>query len=102
MVNKIELIGHVGNFVDIKSTSDGREALNFSIATKDKAGPEAKVQWHRIIVWDPSDYFKTIKSGDLVYVTGKYVSKKIQHVNGGEVQDFKVIADHQLILKPKL
>jgi len=102
MHNVITVIGHVGNHIDIKELSNGTSCINFSVATKDKTGEDATVQWHRVVKWNPDEYFSTIKTGDLVMIVGKYVSRKIQHVNGGDIHDFRIVADKTLILKPKI
>ncbi|HLD76897.1 MAG TPA: single-stranded DNA-binding protein, partial [Rickettsiales bacterium] len=52
-INKVILIGNVGQDPEIKNTQDGRELATFSIATsenwKDKSSGERKekTEWHR-------------------------------------------------------
>ena len=56
-VNKVILIGNVGNTPEIRSTQDGREIANFSLATsqswKDQATGDRKekTEWHRVVVF---------------------------------------------------
>ena len=53
-LNKVQLIGNVGQDPEIRATQDGREIANFSLATserwKDKNTGERKdkTEWHNI------------------------------------------------------
>jgi single-strand DNA-binding protein len=54
-LNKVTIIGNLGRDPEIRSTNDGREIANFSIATseswKDKVTGERKdkTEWHRVV-----------------------------------------------------
>ena len=56
-INKVILVGNLGNDPEIRSTSDGREIANISIATseswKDKNTGErkSKTEWHRVVIF---------------------------------------------------
>ena len=56
-LNKVVLIGNLGRDPEIRTTSDGKEIANFSIATseswRDKVTGEKKekTEWHRIVVF---------------------------------------------------
>lgn len=54
--NKVQLIGHLGNNPEVKSTENGRKFAKFSIATnevyKNDNGEKVKeTQWHNLIAW---------------------------------------------------
>ena len=71
MVNKVTLIGRIGN-IDVKDTKSGDKLTNLSLATsesyKDKNGEwQDKTEWHRCTIFKE---FKADK-GDLVYLEGK-------------------------------
>lgn len=84
-LNKVVLIGNLGRDPEIRSTSDGREIANFSIATseswKDKASGEKreKTEWHRIVVFSEG-LVRVIKSyvkkGTKLYVEGQLQTRK--------------------------
>jgi single-strand DNA-binding protein len=85
MVNKVILIGNVGQDPVIRSTNDGREVASFSLATSenwtDKSTGEKKekVEWHRVVVFSQglvgivADY---VKKGTKLYVEGSLASRK--------------------------
>jgi len=57
-MNKVLLLGNLGQDPEVKSTQDGRKFANLSMATaetwKDKSTGERKerTQWHRIVCWN--------------------------------------------------
>ena len=85
MLNKVTLIGNVGQDPEIRSTQDGREVASFSLATsdrwKDKTTGEKKekTEWHRIVCFQEGlvKVIKTyVKKGSKLYVEGALVTRK--------------------------
>ncbi|QEL18743.1 single-stranded DNA-binding protein [Limnoglobus roseus] len=84
-VNKVILVGNLGKDPDIRSTQDGREIANLSIATaeswKDKNTGERKerTEWHRVVIFNEGlvrvakDY---LKKGSKVYLEGQLQTRK--------------------------
>ena len=92
MLNKVTLIGNLGQDPEIRSTNDGREIINFtSLATtekwKDKNTGERreKTEWHRIVIFNQSlvaiikNY---VKKGSKLYVEGQLQTRKWTDNNG--------------------
>jgi single-strand DNA-binding protein len=55
-VNKVILVGNLGNDPDVRYTGSGQAVANFSIATTEKwrgkdGNASEKTEWHRIVVW---------------------------------------------------
>jgi single-strand DNA-binding protein len=84
-INKVILVGNVGQDPEIRSTQDGREVANFSLATseswKDKATGERrdKTEWHRIVIFSQGlvgivkNY---VKKGSKLYIEGSLQTRK--------------------------
>ena len=84
-LNKVILIGNLGNDPEIRSTNDGREIANFSLATgeswKDKVTGEKKekTEWHRIVCFNEGlvkvikEY---VKKGTKLYIEGQLQTRK--------------------------
>lgn len=73
-VNKVTLLGNVGNDPESRTTPNGAKVVSLSLATsrqwKNAAGePQEKTEWHKLIVWG------TAKSDGLAGVVERYVRK---------------------------
>ena len=98
-LNKVILIGNVGKDPEIRSTQDGREIANFSLATteswKDKNSGErqTKTEWHNItafgaVVGVIKNY---VKKGSKLYIEGQLQTSKYTDKQGVEKYATKVI-----------
>jgi single-strand DNA-binding protein len=77
-VNKVMLIGHVGNDPEVRTTGSGTRVANFSLATNevwyDKSNEkQERTDWHRCTAWDKvaeviEEY---VSKGDRLYVEGR-------------------------------
>ncbi len=92
-INKVILVGNVGNDPELKTFQSGDRVINFSIATseswKDKESGEQKsiTEWHKIAIFnnalvDIADKF--IKKGMKVYVEGQLQTRKWQDSSGND------------------
>lgn len=91
-VNKVILLGNLGNQPDIKYTADGKAISNLSIATSkawvDKNSGEKKetTQWHRVVLFGkPAEIaHQYCKKGTKVYIEGELQTHKYQDKDTGE------------------
>jgi single-strand DNA-binding protein len=99
-VNKVILVGNVGQDPEVKSTADGRELATFSLATteswKDKNSGEKKdkTEWHRIVVFSSGlvNIVKNyVKKGSKLYIEGQLQTRKWTDNNGVEKYSTEVI-----------
>jgi single-strand DNA-binding protein len=86
-LNKVTLIGNVGTDPDIRSTSGGGKAANFSVATSnvwtDANGQrQEKTEWHRCVAWNAGKYTladiveRYVKKGDKLYLEGELATRE--------------------------
>lgn len=84
-INKVILVGNVGQEPEIRSTQDGKEIANFSVATteswKDKNSGEKreKTEWHRVVVFSQGlvGVIKNyVKKGSKLYIEGSLQTRK--------------------------
>ena len=77
-VNKVLLLGHVGQDPDVRATQSGSRIAKLSLATnrtyKDASGTKREdVQWHRLTIFgklvDVVDQY--VKKGDRLFVEGR-------------------------------
>jgi len=92
-VNKVIIIGNLGQDPDIKTMSSGDMVANLSIATsetwKDKSSGEKKekTEWHRVVIFSKGlvDICeKYLSKGSKVYIEGKLQTRKWQDQSSGE------------------
>lgn len=79
-INKVILIGRLGQDPELKYTPSGAAVANFSIATSeswnDKSGQkQERTEWHRIVVW-----------GKLAELCNQYLAKGRQVFVEGSLQ----------------
>ena len=77
-MNKVTLIGRLGNDVELRFLPEGTAVCDLRIATnedyKDKEGAKhEQTEWHRVVVWNgqAKTCAQYLKKGSLVAVEGK-------------------------------
>lgn len=91
-INKVIIVGNLGNDPETRSMGSGSSVTNLSIATseswKDKNTGEQteRTEWHRIVFFNrlaeiASQY---LKKGSKVYIEGALRTRKWQDKNTGE------------------
>ena len=102
-INKVILIGNLGNAPEIKYAPSGDCIANFSLATseswKDKqtGEPQERTEWHRVVAFRRlgeicSEY---LSKGSKVYLEGKLQTRKWQDKAGA---DREIVAETMQML----
>ena len=92
-LNKVTLIGNLGNDPEVRSTTGGNRVATFSLATSrswnDQSGNrQEKTEWHRCVVWNTKGsqladiVEKYVKKGDKIYVEGRIEYRQWQDKEG--------------------
>lgn len=100
-INKVILVGNLGQDPEIRYTADGRPIANFSIATsetwKDKNSGEKreKTEWHRVVVFGKLAEIcgEYLSKGRQVYIEGKLQTRKWQGQDGQDRYTTEVVVD---------
>ena len=100
-VNKVILIGNLGNEPDVRYMPSGDAVANVSIATseswKDKNTGETqeRTEWHRVVFFGKlAEIVKQyLHKGSKIYVEGKLRTRKWQDKEGVERYSTEVIVD---------
>ena len=99
-INKVILVGNVGQDPEVRSTQDGREIANFSLATseswKDKNSGEKKekTEWHRVVVFSSglAGIVKNyVKKGTKLYIEGSLQTRKWTDKDGVEKYTTEIV-----------
>jgi single-strand DNA-binding protein len=108
-INKVILIGNLGNDPDTKFTQQGTAVTNLSIATdesyKDKQTGQMvpKTEWHRVVMFNrlaeiARDY---LKKGSKVYIEGRLQTRKWQDQAGQDKYTTEIVANEMTMLDAK-
>lgn len=100
-INKVILVGNLGQDPEIRYTADGRPIANFSVATsetwKDKNSGERreKTEWHRVVVFGKLAEIcgEYLAKGRQVYIEGKLQTRKWQGQDGQDRYTTEVVID---------
>lgn len=99
-VNKVILVGNLGNDPEIRSMQSGDKVCNLSIATseswKDKTSGEKKerTEWHRVVIFNQGILGiaeRFLKKGSKVYIEGQLESRKYTDKDGQEKYTTEVV-----------
>ena len=99
-INKVILVGNLGRDPEIRSTQDGREICNITIATsdswKDKSTGERKekTEWHRVVIFNENlvNVAKNyLRKGAKVYIEGALQTRKWVDQAGAEKYSTEVV-----------
>lgn len=100
-INKVILVGNLGQDPEIRYTADGRPIANFSLATSetwtDRGSGERreKTEWHRVVVFGKLAEIcgEYLSKGRQVYIEGKLQTRKWQGQDGQDRYTTEVVVD---------
>ena len=89
-INKVIIVGHLGNDPEMRSMPNGEAVANISVATSEawtdkNTGERRKVtEWHRIVFYRKLAEIcgQYLKKGAQVYIEGRLRTRKWQDQNG--------------------
>ena len=99
-LNKVLLIGRLGNDPEIKQTQSGKSFASLSLATseswKDKSSGEKKekTEWHRVVIFNEglvNIVQQYLKKGAQIYIEGQLTTNKYTDNNGQEKYSTQIV-----------
>jgi single-strand DNA-binding protein len=101
MVNKVILVGNLGQDPETRHTNGGNSVTTLRLATaekyKDRDGnPQERTEWHTVIVWGKQGEAcgRHLTKGRQVYVEGRLQTRKWQDKEGKDRYSTEVIGDN--------
>jgi len=105
-INKVILVGNLGNDPEMKYMPSGGAVTNISIATseswKDKTTgqPQERTEWHRVVFFNKLAEItgQYLKKGSKVYVEGALRTRKWQGQDGQDRYTTEIVANEMQML----
>jgi single-strand DNA-binding protein len=105
-VNKVILIGNLGQDPEVRYMPNGNAVANVTVATseswKDKNTGETqeRTEWHRVVFFRRLAEIvgEYLKKGSKVYVEGRLQTRKWQDQNGQDRYTTEIVADQMQML----
>jgi len=105
-INKVILIGNLGNDPEVRYMPNGGAVANITIATseswKDKSTGEQKekVEWHKIVFYRrlAEVVGQYLKKGSKIYIEGKLQTRKWPDKDGKDCYTTEIIANEMQML----
>ena len=109
-VNKVIIVGNLGNDPELRSFQDGSQVAVISVATseswtdKTTGQKQERTEWHRIVLRDRGNYKlgqiagQYLKKGSKVYVEGSLRTREYTDQSGVKKYVTEVIANNMQML----
>ena len=106
--NKVQLIGHLGNAPEVKTTENGKKLAKFSVATNEsyrnaKGEKVTETTWHNIVAWGKVAELaeKYLTKGKEVIIEGKLINNSYTDKDGNKKYSTEVQVSEILMLGSK-
>lgn len=103
--NQVQLIGRIGNDLELKETKNGKKFLNLSVATNEyykneKGERQQETTWHKVTAWNkPAELMHNLlEKGTEIMVQGKLSNRSYEDKNGDKQYITEVVVNNFLKL----
>jgi single-strand DNA-binding protein len=100
-VNKVIIVGRLGQDPELKSVGSGQSVARLSVATSEswlsKDGQkQEKTEWHRVVVWgkQAENCAKHLSKGRQVYVEGRLQTRSWDDPSGVKKYSTEIVANN--------
>ena len=105
-VNKVIIIGNLGNDPEVRYSANGSAIANISVATseswtdKNSGDKQEKTEWHRIVMFNRLGEIagEYLRKGSKVYNEGKLQTRKWQNQSGQDRYTTEIVANTMQML----
>ena len=105
-INKVILVGNLGNDPEVRATTTGSRVATISIATseswmdKNTGQRQEKTEWHRVVMFNRLAEIveQYLTKGSQVYIEGRLQTRKWQDQNGQDKYTTEVVANEMQML----
>ena len=106
--NSVQLIGNVGQDVEVVELENGKKLVKFSLATnetyKDAKGEKVtNIEWHSLVAWNKIAEIveKYVKKGAELAIQGKITYNKYEDKDGNKRSKTEIVVNEIVMLGSK-
>jgi len=104
-VNKVILIGHLGQDPELRTTPSGTSVATFTLATNDSwtdrdGTKQERTEWHRIVTWAKLAEIcaQYLRKGRQVYIEGRLTTRSWEDKQGVQRKTTEIVAQNMQML----
>ena len=105
-INKVILVGNLGNDPEVRATTSGSRVATISVATteswtdKTSGQKQEKTEWHRVVFFNRLAEIveQYLNKGSQVYVEGRLQTRKWQDKDGQDKYTTEIVANEMQML----
>ncbi len=105
-VNKVILVGNLGQDPEVRYTANGAAVANITVATseqwtdKQSGQKQEKTEWHRVVLFGRLGEIagEYLRKGSQVYLEGKLQTRKWQDQSGQDRYTTEIVANEMQML----
>ncbi|SFX69403.1 single-stranded DNA-binding protein [Marinospirillum alkaliphilum] len=105
-VNKVILIGNLGQDPEVRYTQNQKQVANLNLATSEQwtdrqtGQKQEKTEWHRVVLFDRLAEIagQYLKKGSKVYIEGKLQTRKWQNQQGQDQYTTEIVGNELQML----
>lgn len=105
-INKVILVGNLGNDPEVRATASGSRVATISVATSDSwmdkntGQRQERTEWHRVVFFNRLAEIveQYLNKGSQVYVEGRLQTRKWQDQNGQDRYTTEIVANEMQML----
>ena len=99
-INKVILVGNIGQEPQVRTMQSGQKVLSFSLATSDRwrdrqtGEQKEQTEWHRVVIFNPSLVEvaeRLLQKGTKLYLEGSLRTRKWQNQQGVDTFTTEVV-----------
>lgn len=105
-INKVILVGNLGQDPEVRYTANGAAVANITVATSEQwtdrqsGQKQEKTEWHRVVLFGRLGEIagEYLRKGSQVYLEGKLQTRKWQDQNGQDRYTTEIVANEMQML----
>lgn len=105
MLNRVQVIGHLGKDPEVRFLPNGQALANMTVATSEKwkakdGTPGERTEWHRVVAWGKLAEIcgENLRKGRMVYCEGKLQTRTWQGDDGVKKYSTEIQASQVLFM----